>query len=110
MLDSSSDGSRISENLRMLPPHGGPAIGPPSLAALRLPWESPRGRQSRWRRAGVCLFLVVGSQFYEIYRYQFYLGQSCTALAAEFQGAYLALLITLSFLTWMAHHPRTAVP
>ena len=59
---------------------------------------------------GVCLFLVVVSQLYEIYCYQSYLGQTCTVLSAEFQGAYLALLITLSFLTWMAHHPRTAVP
>ena len=41
---------------------------------------------------GVCLFLVVGSQLYEIYRYQSYLGQTCTVLFAEFQGAYLALL------------------
>ena len=59
---------------------------------------------------GVCLFFVVGSRIYEIYRYQSYLGQSCTVLSAEFQGAYLALLIALSFLTWVTQHPRTAVP
>ena len=58
---------------------------------------------------GVCLFLAVGSQVYEIYRYQSFLGHTCTVLSAEFQGAYLALLIAQSFLTWMAHCPRSAV-
>ena len=41
---------------------------------------------------GVCLFPAVGSQPYEVYRYQFYLGQTCTVLFAGFQGAYLAPL------------------
>ena len=57
---------------------------------------------------GVCLFLVVGSQVREVYRYQYFLGHMFTSLVAEFQGAYLALLIALSFLTWVAYHPRSA--
>ena len=57
---------------------------------------------------GVCLFLVVGSQVHEVYRYQYFLGHMCTSPVAKFQGAYLALLIALSFLTWVAYHPRSA--
>ena len=46
--------------------------------------------------AGVCLFLSVGSQVHEVYRYQSFLGQQCTPSNAEFQGAYLALLTAFS--------------
>ena len=57
-------------------------------------------------RAGVgaCLFLVVASQIHEVYRYQSFLGHMCTSPVAEFQGAYLALLLALSFSTWRITH------
>ena len=53
--------------------------------------------------AGVCLFLECGSQIQEVYRCCFYLGDRCAPTTAEFEACRCALLIVLSFMSWLAN-------
>ena len=52
---------------------------------------------------GVCLFLESGSQVQEVYRCCFYLSDRCVPMLAELEACGCALLIVLSFLSWLAN-------